>query len=615
MAAFSQGEDISFAYQEDNESAIGYAVALSQAEWALIRNFPASASRQILSNANREGMVLIIALVIFFALYGALLGIDVMLEQRRTKEANQNANDVSTGVSRLFEKFTAVDLRTGEYNCIAGSAEAEALPLKGGYTQLAQAILDRITEEKQKKETADFIAIDHLKSVLTDNDSISLRVHAPVGGAEWFTYNFIVIEREGQAPSRILIARQDVTALRHKEEEKQQKLQEALAMAESASRAKTEFLFNMSHDLRTPMNAIIGYTELAQQEGVSENTMREYIRKIDSSSVHLLSLINDILEMSCIESGKITLAPEKTDLVDMLQDAQELFSAQTAKKQIAFQVNTSHVRDRWVMCDKNRLNRIILNLISNACKFTEAGGKISVTLEQIGPSAATGDYALRVQDTGICMGPEFVSKLFAPFERERTSTVSKTQGTGLGLSITKKFVDMMGGSIDVNTEQGKGTEFIVYLRFPIVSGEEENRDEGDGKARTIDFSKARLLLVEDNEINREIASMILTQNGFMLETAENGQIAVEKVAASAPGYYDAVLMDIQMPVMDGYTAARAIRNLENHALASVPIVAMTANAFQEDIQNALNAGMNGHIAKPLDVDKMLDTLLKLLVER
>ncbi|MBR1820014.1 MAG: response regulator, partial [Clostridia bacterium] len=522
---------------------------------------------------------------------------------------------VSDGMTRLFERFTTLDLVNGEYCFINGYVEDKTLPRQGEYSRFARALLSRVSDEQEKREVADFISIEHLKSTLSKAEIVSLRVHAPDGSAEWFTYNFIVLERVEGTPARLLVVRQDVTALRRKEEEEQRRLADALDAAERANRAKTEFLFNMSHDLRTPMNAIIGYTELAEGEDVTREQMQGYVRKIDSSSQHLLALINDILEMSRIESGKLAIEPVRADLVRIMTEAQEMFAAQMKKKRIAFSVDTSGVRDRWVLCDSNRLNRVILNLISNAFKFTPENGRIDVRLAQTGGTAAEGRYALSVKDDGIGMSPDFVSKLFTPFERERTSTVSKTQGTGLGLSITKKIVDLMGGDIEVETEQGRGTEFTVSLSFPLVEAEDGGEVEAPLAAAPVDFSKVRLLLAEDNEINREIATMILSQSGFTIENVENGQIAVDMLAKSEPGYYDAVLMDIQMPVMDGYTAARTIRGLENPALASVPIIAMTANAFQEDVETARGVGMNGHIAKPLDVDKMLATLTEVLSKR
>jgi CheY-like chemotaxis protein/anti-sigma regulatory factor (Ser/Thr protein kinase) len=251
------------------------------------------------------------------------------------------------------------------------------------------------------------------------------------------------------------------------------------------------------------------------------------------------------------------------------------------------------------------LDRALMNLLCNAGKFTEENGTVSLQLKEIATGDKTGCYEIRIKDTGIGMSPEFVERLFIPFERERTSTVSKTQGTGLGLAITKRIVDMMDGNITVQTEKGKGTEFIITVDFPLVEPEDEScLSKGDD----ISFEGKRALLVEDNMINMEIAQLLLEQSGFLIETAENGKIALEMTAASEPGYYDVILMDIQMPVMDGYTAAQAIRDLPDPGHAGIPIIAMTANAFQEDIRKAEAVGMNGHIAKPLDIPSMKATL-------
>ncbi|MBQ9196726.1 MAG: amino acid permease [Clostridia bacterium] len=386
--------------------------------------------------------------------------------------------------------------------------------------------------------------------------------------------------------------------------------------AVEGSLAKSQFLFNMSHDIRTPMNAIIGYTNLALKEDHLP-VVRDYLGKIETSSQHLLNLINDILEMSRIESGRIELEYEPADLCRILDEIHVLFSQQMAQKRIDFVVNSGQVRDRYVWCDRKNLNRVLLNIVSNAYKFTSEGGNIMASIWEIGSGEnGYGAYEVRVQDSGIGMSREFAEKMFTAFERERTSTVSKVEGTGLGLAITKSIVDLMGGTIEVITSPGSGTEMIIRLRLQLARQEdvpeEKAKDEAPGGGRTVDFSAMRLLLVEDNDINREIAQMILTQAGFVIDTAVNGQEAVDKVSLSKPGYYNAVLMDIQMPVMDGYAATRAIRALDNQELAAVPIIAMTANAFKEDEQAAAEAGMQAHIAKPLDVDKMLKTLADVL---
>ena len=385
-------------------------------------------------------------------------------------------------------------------------------------------------------------------------------------------------------------------------------LEAQLSAAEEASRAKTFFLSNMTHDLRTPLNAIIGYTTLAKKEESPEKQL-EYVNKIDTASRQLLAIVNDVLEMSRIESGKIELEQRRTDIEECVREAGEIIKTQLNEKNITF-TQSSDVEDKWVLCDKNLLTRVLMNLLSNAGKFTDENGAVELGLKQLSKDGGSGDYEIRVKDTGIGMDQGFVEHMFSPFERERVSTVSKIQGTGLGMSITKNILDMMGGRIEVVTEKGKGTEFIINVSFPIEKPEETKAES----ETAIRFDGLRALLVEDNAVNMEIANLLLTQAGFEIDMAENGRIAVDKVAASEDGYYDVILMDIQMPVMDGCSAARAIRSLPDPALSGIPIVAVTANAFREDIAVAEAAGMNGHIAKPLNVEEMLSTL-KSVIDR
>ena len=383
-----------------------------------------------------------------------------------------------------------------------------------------------------------------------------------------------------------------------------EELKSKVSAAEEANKAKTFFLSNMSHDIRTPLNAIIGFTKLAGQEDTTPEEKTEYIRKIGRAGQQLLDIVNDVLEMSRIESGKLHLTPEPADLAEAVREAGDLVRTQMAGKGITFSLQCE-MKDEWVLCDRSQLNRILMNLLCNACKFTEKGGSVSLTGRKTGQEGGTGMYEFRVKDTGIGMSPEFVEHLFTPFERERTSTVSKIQGTGLGMAITKNLVELMGGEIRVETAQGKGTEFTVCIPFPKT----EAPAEKPAQAETFHGAEGRRLLVaEDNAINLEIAQALLSRAGYVTETAENGEKALRKVTEAEAGYYDAVLMDIQMPVMDGYTATRLIRALPDQTRAGIPIIAMTANAFQEDIQAALDAGMNGHIAKPLDPDRMLQTL-------
>ncbi|MBQ9452165.1 MAG: amino acid permease [Desulfovibrio sp.] len=389
------------------------------------------------------------------------------------------------------------------------------------------------------------------------------------------------------------------------------------AHAEERNRAKTVFLFNMSHDIRTPMNAIIGYTGLALKLQDVSDVMRSYLEKIDSSSHHLLALINDVLEMSRIESGKMELEPVPTNLVTMMDEMRNMFSAQMEAKGIIYSVDTSGISNTQVLCDHPRFNRVLLNLISNAYKFTPEKGQITVTLLQTGGDGEKrACYELHVKDSGIGMDSAFAKKIFEPFERERTSTVSGIQGTGLGMAITKSIIDLMDGSIEVITAPGQGTEFIVRFCLETQKLVPDSPDTfvADTPKETTQtgFHGKRVLLVEDMAVNRELANLILTDLGFAVDMAEDGRQAVDKVAQSAPGYFDIILMDIQMPNMNGYEASQAIRAMAEAKKSHIPIVAMTANAFTEDVQAAHEAGMNGHIAKPLDIPVMTTTLKKVL---
>lgn len=388
--------------------------------------------------------------------------------------------------------------------------------------------------------------------------------------------------------------------------------EDALHVAEAANKAKSTFLSNMSHDIRTPMNAIIGFTTLALSNLTDGERVKDYLGKILASSNHLLSLINDILDMSRIESGKVILEEQETNLVLLTKELEQIIDGQAKAQGLSFKIDVSELRDKDVFCDRTRLNQVLLNLLSNAVKFTPSGGHVCFSVAQL-PQASSGKgiYEIRVKDDGIGMTSEFARKIFEPFERERTSTVSKIQGTGLGMAIAKNIIDMMGGTIEVHTKKGVGTEFVLRLELRLQAEPKQLETKQQELLPEVDpqyFAGKRLLLVEDNELNREIACMILCKYGFDLETADNGKEAVEMVAASAPGYYDLVLMDIQMPIMDGHQATKAIRSLENKELANVPIVAMTANAFDDDRKAAQECGMNGFISKPINMQEVVQAL-------
>ena len=393
-------------------------------------------------------------------------------------------------------------------------------------------------------------------------------------------------------------------------EQKNVALQLAVQRETKANLAKREFLFNMSHDIRTPMNAIIGFTALAQTHIDDRGQVEDYLKKISVSSQHLLSLINDVLDMSRIESGKVTLEAKPVHLPELVHELRDIVQAVVSEKDLSLTLDTVGVENEDVIADPLRLEQILINVLANAVKFTPDGGQIGLWIVQKDTApAGYADFEFHIKDNGIGMSEEFQKHIFEQFARERTSTVSKIQGTGLGMAITKSLVDMMGGRITVKSEQGKGSEFTISLRFPIGEAKTEQTPPA---AKAPAFTGKNLLVVEDNELNLEIASTLLKEAGFAVDTAENGKVAVEKVEAASADRYDLILMDIQMPEMDGYEATRRIRALPDTKKAALPIVAMTANAFEDDRKNALRAGMNGHIAKPLDIPKLFQVLSELL---
>lgn len=386
-------------------------------------------------------------------------------------------------------------------------------------------------------------------------------------------------------------------------------LEKALCAAKQASVAKKVFLQNMSHDIRTPMNAVLGFTNLAIQAGGDTEKTQDYLSKIKISGNHLLGIVNEVLEISRIESGQTKLDESVWSIADIVKETDIIIRDQALAKKQEFSIDIWQVQDMYIYCDKLRVKEILVNLLGNAVKYTQTGGSISLRIIQKPCEKENfGNYEIHVKDNGCGMSEEFLQKIFEPFERQANSTNSGIQGTGLGMTIIKGFVDAMGGTIDIKSEENKGTEIIVRLCQRIAEAPEKSEEQKTISCSPELFAGKRVLLVEDNSMNREIATAILEEAGFKVDTAENGAIAVEKVTYYPEGFYDVILMDIQMPVMDGYTATRKIRSLENKAIAKIPIIAVSANAFDEDRQTSLEAGMNGHLAKPIVVDELLEVL-------
>ena len=588
---------------------------------------------------------------------------------------------------------------------------------------------------------------NHIKELLRSKKRHTYRFRhtAKNGDYQWLELTLIKFDEVDEEASKIAFAFLNVNDEEREKEEQKKALMDALAAAEHANKAKTAFLNNMSHDIRTPMNAIIGYTALAAAHLDNTDTIRDYLKKISISSSHLLSLINDVLDMSRIESGKVKIEEKEVHLPDILHDLRTIIQSNIAAKQQDLFIDTQDIINEDIITDKLRLNQVLLNIVSNCIKFTPAGGTISIRISEK-PCKLSGytTYEFRIKDNGIGMSEEFQKHIFESFSREQTATVSGIQGTGLGMAITKNIVDMMGGTISVSSEEGKGTEFVVtfdcklsdnivkYEPIPELQGaralvadddtntcisvtkmlkeiglradwtasgkeavvraqqafeegdefkayiidwlmpdmngietvrrirkvigdntpiiiltaydwsdiETEAREAGvtafvskplfmselrevltepvrtkihkQEETKKVDFKGKKILLVEDNELNQEIAAEILKEAGFVVDIAEDGIVAVEKMASAPSDRYDLILMDIQMPKMNGFLATREIRTLSDNRKANIPIIAMTANAFDEDMKSAFECGMNGFVAKPIDIQKLLNTLADIL---
>ena len=390
-----------------------------------------------------------------------------------------------------------------------------------------------------------------------------------------------------------------------------EEIRKSAEKARKANEAKTRFLFNMSHDIRTPMNAIVGFSGLLEKSLHDEKKSLDYIKKIRVSSDILLTIINQVLEMARIESGKITLNPESVNIREMVEAMNTVFESSLTKKSLEYQCSLNVVHDQ-ILCDKTKMEEIILNVVSNSIKYTNPHGKITVSIDELdSEDEKNADYKVVVEDNGIGMSQDYLPHIFEEFSREHTSTETRVAGTGLGLPIVKSLVDRMGGTIEVESEEGKGTRFIMKFSFPVSS---ENQVREEEKQNIPDITEKlkgkQILLAEDNDLNAEIAETVLVEAGIEVKRVEDGLQCIEELKKMPEKYYDVILMDVQMPNMDGYTATEKIRHLDD-SRAEIPIIAMTANAYDEDRRKAQEAGMDGFLAKPLDVDEMMRLLGKI----
>ena len=390
-----------------------------------------------------------------------------------------------------------------------------------------------------------------------------------------------------------------------------EEIRKSAEKARKANEAKTRFLFNMSHDIRTPMNAIVGFSGLLEKSIHDEKKSLDYIKKIRVSSDILLTIINQVLEMARIESGKITLNPESVNIREMVEAMNTVFESSLTKKSLEYQCSLNVIHDQ-ILCDKTKMEEIILNVVSNSIKYTNPHGKITVSIDELdSEDEKNANYKVVVEDNGIGMSQDYLPHIFEEFSREHTSTETRVAGTGLGLPIVKSLVDRMGGTIEVESEEGKGTRFIMKFSFPVsLENQVREKEKQNIPDITEKLEGKRILLAEDNELNAEIAETVLVEAGIEVKRVEDGLQCIEELKKMPENYYDVILMDVQMPNMDGYTATQRIRDLDD-SRAEIPIIAMTANAYDEDRRKAQEAGMDGFLAKPLDVDEMMRLLGKI----
>jgi len=480
---------------------------------------------------------------------------------------------------------------------------------KIGYSPAYRIYVNTVVHEDDREDLFFSGSVTHLREVLRENSLVIKRYRCLMNGAEEiFEAKVVKVGNVNQRPKIVVIGIANRELETREEQNRRIELIEANKRAEEASKAKSTFLFNMSHDIRTPMNAIIGYTDMAESSKGDEAKRNDCLQKVKLASHQLLSLVNDVLDMARIENGKIAIEETPNDIKTATTNTFQFAKQSADPHDLQMTIEYRDVEHNMVFCDVPRLNRIFTNIISNSIKYTKPGGRIGFIIEELqGKRLGYARFKFTVTDTGIGMSEDFVKHIFESFSRERSSTASGVEGAGLGMAITKELVDMMGGTIDIKSELGVGTIVSVRIDFRIAENVTEISEEEDlGYDKGLEFK--RVLLAEDNDMNREIAKHILESRGLIVEEANDGSVAVEMVLQKAPDYYDYVLMDVQMPYMDGYKATGAIRSFADSKYSELPIIAMTANAFEEDKKKALQAGMDAHLAKPINVKDLFRTL-------
>ncbi len=527
-------------------------------------------------------------------------------QRKRISRQKDDFEKIVQGTVKLFSRFAIVDLDedTYEYYVRSQADKIGELADRGTYEDFVRTVFSQfIAVDDESGSMEKYLTKNKLYEGMRGDVDVLRFEYVDTRNRGYRTLSILCLERKGARPVKLLFAAQDITELKLKEEEYRETLKDAFDTAERANKAKSQFLSNMSHDIRTPLNAIIGMGAIAETYIDDRGKMIQALETITSSGRHLLGMINDVLDMSKIESGNVRLSEGNANITEIVDNAIDMISAESSAKRQKISVNIRDVRHENIIADGQRIEQLFTNLISNAVKYTPEGGSIKVMItEKSCDNPKLGRYKFMISDTGIGMSKEYQEHIFEPFTREERAGGIK--GTGLGMSIVKNIINMMGGSIQIDSEEGKGTTFTIQLSLKLQ--DEEIRIKNSEVRH--DFTGNRALLAEDNKLNMEIASEIFKMVGIEVETAQNGMEALKMFKERASWYYDIIFMDIRMPELDGYAATREIRALGGRYATSVPIVAMTANAFAEDVAEAARAGMNEHLSKPIEIEKLLSVL-------
>ncbi len=743
--ALLEGSEYEFQYEDSKGTGSAYATPLKKGKWMLIQTFPTAITSQFVRDANIAGIILLAELIMIFVVCLVVVQIVSSIHKKKLVQENIEKSYVVNGTTKIFDTFIFVDLKNNTFRYLEGTKPRDAkCPMQGSYDILKGFLINMIGDEDKRLDMDTFLTKEEIQKYLMDSPYLRYEYPAVYDDDRWDGLYVICIKRTDGIAEEVLLAYADVTKAKKFELRSYEALQEAYEALENANMAKSNFLSSMSHDIRTPMNAIMGMTTIAAMNMDNPERIKDCLDKISRSCQHLLGLINEVLDMSKIESGKIHFAEEEFNLSDIVENIVSMFMSQTQGKNQEFHVNVSNVTHEEVIGDSMRLQQILINILGNAVKFTKEGGKISFHICEIQSAMkGYGCYVFTIKDNGIGMEKEFIDKIYEPFVRAKDLRTDKIEGTGLGMPIVKNLVQMMNGDIQVESQLNKGSEFTVklYLKLNfhknedikdlenlkvlvaddnrsacenacnilkemginaegVFSGQEavdkifaahdDNQDyfavlldwkmpgmdgvdttkvirekigeevlavilsafdysEIEQEARNAgvnafiskplfrsrlvyilkslmyneeeqytileklqrkDYIGKRVLLVEDNELNMEIAEELLSQKGIIVDKAENGRIAVERVHEMPAGYYDLIFMDIQMPEMNGYEATMQIRASEREDLKTIPIIAMSADVFADDLKQAEKAGMNGHVGKPVEIEKLLSALEK-----